>query len=788
MRLLWTRTSAVVLVIAGFFLSGNCYGQESGVSLVKPEHAWFKPYLTVNADPACSEIQQATLEAFMAENARWPFAYWDHRDRQPFAGMRLADIDTSELTHIIQTRDATLHMGRVVWHGCGGACETYQYWFSDREIPETLLYDRQAATEQLVKTPGAAEWNFFTDSESNYFLMGVVVGEGDGDPSTDGLRQSSLHVYRLVAPEDWKLSCAVRLTPDSFYKNAEPELKAAHEAVNAFSAAVQGLMRDAGDCGTLRTHGRWMSNVRHRSLQTLFQPWQMKDSEHDPYGRYDADLLNLDTWALGGLSEYESLLRYRAQFSDTAVKLARFYEAQFQMQPGDAAALVRRALEATASAGIRFYEYEAFPEAGHRELRRAVLERRPLDGIKAISVDVAALETSSEESILSAAVLYPEALQYLLERGANPNRVNAFGKTPLMYAAQYNALEAVTLLLKYGADPGAQTTEPYDRCYYTLQTTGMTPLHYAARYASPAVIEALIAGGASTFSKAEGLNSGTPLDWLWKYTAPDALERNPNIHAEEVERLSALLRAPAPEELARKARQLIEQGRAAYRKGQHEEAYRSLRTALRIDESNTEARLDFSLIALRAGRLGESLVASSRLLGAAFPAKIRAAAFFNMGLACEANGRRYLAYNGKSFCTRSLLEPFLQSWQIQPSRARANKLNEIFTNGTLPACVIGAESGNALRLHFTVYTEGPNGERIPARIYVHHRASETFSPTEVHWTAQRHEPGSSLAKTVDVVPRLVAKHTLGEYALLVLDADSFPNDPVKVRGEICKWR
>src|SRR5206468_2812775 len=177
---------------------------------------------------------------------------------------------------------------------------------------------------------------------------------------------------------------------------------------------------------------------------------------------------------------------------------------------------------------------------GGLELRKAILDHEPLETIRAIPRTVATLDGDDDErneSLLSTAVEYPEALAYLLERGANPNRANAFGKTPLMYAAQHNAFASAKLLLDHGANPSAATEQPKDTCYYSLQTTKVTALHYAVRYASTDLVSLLLDRGAAVFAKAVGYPYGAsqlPLDWLRRYTGTDAKERNPNIDAEKL--------------------------------------------------------------------------------------------------------------------------------------------------------------------------------------------------------------------------------------------------------------
>lgn len=73
----------------------------------------------------------------------------------------------------------------------------------------------------------------------------------------------------------------------------------------------------------------------------------------------------------------------------------------------------------------------------------------------------------------------------LLVGGANPNWLNAIGWTPLMIAAAERQLETVVVLLEAKADPNARNR------------LGRTALMFAAGYGQDAIVERLLAAGAS---------------------------------------------------------------------------------------------------------------------------------------------------------------------------------------------------------------------------------------------------------------------------------------------------
>ena len=168
----------------------------------------------------------------------------------------------------------------------------------------------------------------------------------------------------------------------------------------------------------------------------------------------------------------------------------------------DTRALAVHTLNEAISHGFGFYMYEPFASDEERKIRRAMLEHRPLPEIEAIYTDLRTMGTGTfgSESLLDIAVAYPVALRWLLAQGLDPNQPNGFGKTPLMYAAQYNQAESAALLLDAGADPNAGTVWPQSTCYYALETANMTPLHYAVRYASTSLVRTLLSRGARPIS------------------------------------------------------------------------------------------------------------------------------------------------------------------------------------------------------------------------------------------------------------------------------------------------
>ncbi|MBA3035926.1 MAG: ankyrin repeat domain-containing protein, partial [Desulfobacterium sp.] len=124
-------------------------------------------------------------------------------------------------------------------------------------------------------------------------------------------------------------------------------------------------------------------------------------------------------------------------------------------------------------------------------------------------------DNTGPDSLLTFAILRPKLLKVLLEKGLNPNKANIFGKTPLMYAAQFNAFESAQILLRRGAYTEATTIDSGDTCNYTIKVKNLSALHYAVRYASMEFIKLLLDYGAPTYiADSEGY---TPYDYLVKF-------------------------------------------------------------------------------------------------------------------------------------------------------------------------------------------------------------------------------------------------------------------------------
>ena len=130
---------------------------------------------------------------------------------------------------------------------------------------------------------------------------------------------------------------------------------------------------------------------------------------------------------------------------------------------------------------------------------------------------------------------HPRLLQALLKAGHNPDHTNLFGKTALMYAAQFDLLPAVNVLLAHGAGVHLRTEERHTCEYYGTDNydvfNARSALDYALNDAGESVIGRLIVA-------VPVAERGGPATWHAR------LEGNSKLDAVARERLLILLAAP----------------------------------------------------------------------------------------------------------------------------------------------------------------------------------------------------------------------------------------------------
>ncbi len=597
--------------------------------------------------------------------------------------------------------------------------------------------------------------------------------------------------YQLLKDATWSKACEIYFHPESIENLKGVATVEALKALADLKLSVHGLTRGGGSCGSMKTRVRWASRFSKVLPSVLYRPWYLSENSKrsrfsDSYGLYENDLIGLKEWALMGTSEYEALEHYFTQLDNAIQAIASFYEVKFGWDRETSEQIAETAITTAVSTTIRFYHFNPIKSDAHHALRKAILERHEIDQLKTLRAKIKEPIFEGSESLLSLAVVYPAALEYLIAEGLNPEHENAFGKTPLMYAVQKNQYSSVKLLLEAGANPNARTLRPINNCYYTLQTFNMTPLHYAVRYASPEVIKLLLDYGAVPFIKVSNhrvypLNQETPLDWLKRYTQKNFDEKNVNISDEVVSLVESWLQPDSEPLLSKHADSYILKAESLYQKGKSLEAYKLLDLALQISPENERALSDISLVGLKLGNLGQSIESASKIINTSSSKRFVANAWLNQGLACQKhvdNGGYSLNYNGKYYCQFGYLYQFYKALETEASSARKNKILEIFNTDRKNYCELPSLG---IKIHFQL---GPDPESARYNqiqmLFVLHKSERMVNEVDLSWTVQFSDDSEKR-----VIPRKIDAINLGGHVFSVYKTEEYLQFPYEVFGNQC---
>ncbi len=245
------------------------------------------------------------------------------------------------------------------------------------------------------------------------------------------------------------------------------------------------------------------------------------------YGYSEAvtnNLIHLKVWSLEGLWNKHLYQEFEDAFDKAAIALAGYYAEHFgdsEHWSQDSRRLLgqyvrftfshtskadNKAFKALSSGSIKLHTKDFTQQDWNDLLGMAIIADVPFKTIEWIIKSGA--DANSEycgEVPIMKAVLRPDVLELLLKSGANVDTELKWGKTALFYAAQYNSIEAVKILLDYGADINhaiksndvllTLCEKEYsilgEPSMQTMTVTDFTPLVYAMRYGSREMQELL---------------------------------------------------------------------------------------------------------------------------------------------------------------------------------------------------------------------------------------------------------------------------------------------------------
>lgn len=664
-------------VLITLLLIANAFAESQ--PSISPEAAWFKPHLIENNGAICESLLADATDKFfsvMPDSEFYDFHALKNRGVRSIKSLKL--LGGQEIVEL-QAYEKTFYLHSYRHPGCGGACEAYQSLVSP--ISFATDNDYSALSKQAELAPPADSYDYLIAQSETKIPYLLVLG-------IYGSAKHTLKAYKLSKQGQWKSACVISFKPD-LSKASQQGLKNAKAAVQQLEQAANHMRLGAGDCGRMYTHSRWTELLTDKLEQTLYRPWSVKNSGKywgNAHGLYEQTIENLKVWSLTGMQGFQAFEAYDKQLIDSRQELAEFYQHSYQWTGSYALKIADEALTGAVAYGFGFYMYNTGFYEREGALREAILNKAPMAEIKKIAIDLKAdnreccADHGAKESLLNVAIVYPEALQYLLGQGLDPNQPNAFGKTPLMYAVQNNQLESVSILLNKKADPNLSTIIPEDTCYYTLSKSGMRALHYAVRYASPELIKLLIKNGADPIVTTSEKTGGYPIDWMHKYTAADAEEPNANIPASEIPVLEKLLALPTAEEMKKLVLKFNTGAEKAYAEKDLREAYGLTQKALQLEPANERALSNLGLIAIKLEKNEIALEAIKKLIDHGADKKMVANAWYNYGMICDSTKRVY--YNGNTYCTSSRIHNYLSSYLTTPSEARKSKLFEVIDSSS----------------------------------------------------------------------------------------------------------
>ena len=321
------------------------------------------------------------------------------------------------------------------------------------------------------------------------------------NPQSSQLNDVREELWRLTS-SGARLACSVQLAPPQ--DPQFPKARLAGSTIANLDRILDAIAGQESYCsGTLRSVDR--SNIYANQVlrRVELRPWALH--EVDPYNDPTEIDAALDRWSQRGIWNYRALRELGHSTGPAHDFLRSYYRDGFGVQQEAAHRL------ADSSFDLLIRSRFTFPRSPQPidmddptfRLRRALLAGNSNRTIEALfdagaTISNAYVESRwgiSTEPTLFYALENPVLMDLLLERGADVNARGNFGKTALMYAAQFNLIDTATLLLERGADVNTKTSTTND-CWSGINVTDRTALMYAARNADLAMVDLLLRHGA----------------------------------------------------------------------------------------------------------------------------------------------------------------------------------------------------------------------------------------------------------------------------------------------------
>jgi hypothetical protein len=294
---------------------------------------------------------------------------------------------------------------------------------------------------------------------------------------------------------------------------------------------------------------------------------EQAEAAAEPGRKAEDKLRYFTSWSLESRSNFRLHEAFLSAYARALPRLTEHYQRRFRLPQAQAVAVARHALmlfsDWAFGNGSRRGRSEALPrlvelsmdrrstaaelrtalaatspdpQEVDRALKAALLYRKPRPYLALLADRLETLDTGDESAIFFALEDLGN-VRFLLERGADADYANDFGKTPLFYAIELGQPRLVELLLDHGAgvnhryERGQEPEWPFglkepanamrlktDPCAYDIVGFQRTPLMHAAKHGDAAMLALLVRRGARIDDVDEGGENA--LDYARPANAP----------------------------------------------------------------------------------------------------------------------------------------------------------------------------------------------------------------------------------------------------------------------------
>jgi len=410
-----------------------------------------------------------------------------------------------------------------------------------RRYYDVLLFENRAALDSAVA--GATSLDQIRErAVMSWSLDRPSILEADGNfyavtnPQSSETKDVHEELWRLTSGGS-QLTCRIQLTPPHDPRHSSARLTGTTiENLDRILDMIAGQESYCG--GTLRFVDQAVIHADQVMRHAESRPWTLR--EVDPYNDPTEIDAALYRWSQRGIWNYR-MLRELSGATDPAHDFLKVY---YRDGFGLSQEAADRLADASFDLVIRSrFTFSRRPQPIDMDdpsfrLRGALLAANSEKTIAALfeagaTVSNAYVESDwgiSTEPTLFYALESPALVDLLLKHGADVNARGNFGKTALMYAAQFNLIDTATLLLDRGAEVNAKTTTTSD-CWSGINVTDRTALMYAAENADLAMVDLLLRHGAD----AEAIDSS-------KKSADSYVDRNEQLPRDNATELYRRLR------------------------------------------------------------------------------------------------------------------------------------------------------------------------------------------------------------------------------------------------------